>query len=83
MERSIERDHGEVLRDELAQRDRICAILRDAPLTIPEIAERLGAPGHEVVLWVMAMWRYGALVESPRADDDGYFSYGLGEKAAG
>jgi hypothetical protein len=52
-------------------------VLRDEPKTIPEIAEALGCPPHEVLLWVMAMWRYGkvAEVEKPRGAE--YFQYRL------
>lgn len=80
MERSLGRDHGEALRDEMVQKDRIAALLREGPLTIPEIAERLSAPSHEVVFWVMALRRYGHLEESAEADDDGYRRYGLKER---
>ena len=75
------RDHAEILRDEMFFKDRIVSLLRDKPRTIPEIAESLGCPGHEVVLWVMAMRRYGAVVETGEANDDGYFQYTLKENA--
>ncbi len=68
---------GEVLRDEMVMRSRIAAALRDGPKTIPEIAEVLAAPAHEVTLWVMAMRRYGALEDLPKAKADDYFRYKL------
>jgi hypothetical protein len=68
---------AEVLRDELLQRDRIAAALADGPKTIPELAAALGAPGREVVLWVMAMRRYGLLEELPKPKADDYFRYQL------
>lgn len=70
---------GEVLRDEMVVRDRIAAILRDGPKTIPELADALGAPAPEVTLWVMAMRRYGALEALPKPKADDYFRYGLKE----
>lgn len=83
MERSLGRDHGEVLRDEMTMKDQIVALLCDGPLTIPEIAERLDVPSPEAVYWVMAMWRYGRLKESTEADDEGYYRYGLPEATEG
>ena len=40
-------------------------------------------PSHEVVYWVMGMRRYGHLIESIEADDDGFFSYGAGRTGPG
>jgi hypothetical protein len=70
---------AEVLRDEMIMRDRIAAVLRDGPKTIPELAELLGAPTREVTLWVMAMRRYGKLEEMPKPKIDDYFRYKLME----
>jgi predicted Rossmann fold nucleotide-binding protein DprA/Smf involved in DNA uptake len=75
MTQDAPRPLADVLRDEMLVRDRIAALLREEPKTIPEIAEALGAPGREVVVWVMAMRRYGFVEElsKPKADD--YFRY--------
>lgn len=77
MEDMGHRPLGEVLRDEMVMRDRIAAVLRDGPKTIPEIGGALSAPTHEVTFWVMAMRRYGALEEAPKAKADDYFRYKL------
>jgi hypothetical protein len=69
------RDPREVIREETLMHKPILAAVAAGPLTVPEIAEQLGAPANEVVYWVMGMRRYGFLVESHEADDDGYFSY--------
>jgi hypothetical protein len=69
------RNLGDVLRDEMLMRDRILSILKHEPKTIPEIAEILKKPNREVMLWTMAMWRYGAIVETGKADEDGYYRY--------
>ena len=45
------------------------------PLTVPEIAEAIGAPTHEVVFWVMGMRRYGWIAEIKGNTVDGYFQY--------
>jgi predicted Rossmann fold nucleotide-binding protein DprA/Smf involved in DNA uptake len=67
----------EVMRDEMAFRDKIVEILREEPKTIPEIAGALRCPTHEVMYWVMAMWRYGIVVETGKPDDNGYYQYQL------
>jgi hypothetical protein len=69
------RDPREVIREEPLMHKPILEAVAEAPLTVPELAERLGAPANEVVYWVMGMRRYGFLVESSEADDDGYFAY--------
>lgn len=65
----------EIIREEPLMHAPILAALADGPLTIPAIAERIGAPARETLFWVMGMRRYGQLEEVPDADDDGYFQY--------
>ncbi len=77
MESQITRDLTEVMRDEMAFKDKIVSLLRESPKTIPEIAKSLGYPTHEVVIWVMAMWRYGTLEETGKPNDEGYYQYHL------
>ena len=79
--RTTLRDLGEVLRDEGVQRERITAILREGPKTIPEIAADLHAPAYEVTKWVMAMRRFGRIRDMPKARADDYFRYALVEGA--
>ncbi len=74
-ERREVRDFREVLRDEMVMRRQIMDILREAPRTIPAVAEALGRPLREVTLWMMAMWRYGLIEEMGRPDGEGYYSY--------
>jgi hypothetical protein len=73
------RNLGEVLRDELVQRDRVAALLRTGPRTIPEIAAALHAPPVEVTKWVMAMRRYGRVRELPKSRSDDYYQYAVTE----
>ena len=56
-------------------RPRILEALAAGPLTVPQIAEAVGAPTHEVVFWIMGMRRYGWLAEIKGSDGDGYFRY--------
>ncbi|HVP21692.1 MAG TPA: hypothetical protein VMS73_07505 [Anaerolineaceae bacterium] len=76
------RDIREIVKDEMIMKDRIAKILEDGPQTIPEIAEAMGHPSHEVVIWLFAMRRYGQVEAVGKPDVDGYFKYGL-VKAAG
>ena len=76
------RDVREVMRDEMVMRDKIADLLRGETKTIPQIAQSLGCPNDEVVMWVMAMRRYGMLSEKGRPDEDGYFVYELTEEQA-
>jgi len=71
------REPREVIREESLMHAPILAAVADGPATIPDIAARIGAPSHEVVYWVMGMRRFGLLVESKEADDDGYYAYCL------
>ncbi len=72
------RDPREVMREEMLMRDQVLAALREGPQTVPEIAETLGSPVHEVMYWVMAARKYGLIQEVPEPDDD-YFQYQLAE----
>jgi predicted Rossmann fold nucleotide-binding protein DprA/Smf involved in DNA uptake len=72
---ATDRDVREVIREEAVWRPRILAALANGPLTVPEIAEAIGAPRHEVVFWIMGMRRYGWVAEIKGSEDDGYFRY--------
>jgi hypothetical protein len=70
-----DREIREIVREEPVMRARILDLLRDGPRTVPEIADAIGAPTHEVVFWVMGMRRYGWLTEVKATPVDGYFQY--------
>ena len=69
------RNRLEMMRDEMLMHDRIAALLREAPRTIPEVAEALHQPSAEVVCWMMSLRRYGRIEEEGRPDADGYSTY--------
>jgi len=69
------RDVREVIREEAVWRPRILAAVAGGPLTVPQIAEVVGAPAHEVVFWVMGLRRYGWLAEIKGSETDGFFRY--------
>ncbi len=58
-------------------RKKIFESLAGAPRTVPEIAEETGLPGHEVLWHLMAMKKYGKLVEGQQRGD--YYEYALGD----
>jgi hypothetical protein len=71
------RDLAEIVHDEMIMKDRLAKILKDGPRTIPELAEAMGYPSHEVTIWLFAMRRYGEVAIFGRPDVDGYFKYQL------
>ena len=76
----IRRDIQEIVHDEMIMKDRIAKLLKDGPRTIPELAEAMGYPSHEVAIWLFAMRRYGEVEVVGKPDLDGYFKYGLVER---
>jgi hypothetical protein len=77
---TVNRDVREVIRDEHLMRRRVFEALEAGPLTIPEIAEAVERPPHEVVFWVMGMRKYGHVAEIKEANDDGFYLYQAVEK---
>ncbi len=69
------RDPIEVVRDEMAMHAPIRRALADGPHTIPELAQALGRPAREVLVWVMGMRRYGEVEPVGEAGSDGYVRY--------
>jgi predicted Rossmann fold nucleotide-binding protein DprA/Smf involved in DNA uptake len=65
-------------RKQTKTRKQITQALQDGPKTIPEIAAATGVPGHKVVWQVMAMKKYGKVVEGE--ERDGYYQYALKDK---
>ena len=75
MKNQIGRITAEVVKDEMVMRDKILSHLDEGPKTIPEMADALGHPGNEVMIWIMTMWRYGQIEEIGKPDEDGYHHY--------
>jgi len=57
----------------------VLATLRDGPKTVPEIAEAMDSPVHEVMYWVMAARKYGYIEEIKEPTEDDYYQYMLVE----
>jgi hypothetical protein len=79
MKRKIQRNSAEVLRDEMYIQDRVIGALKGGPRTILEVAQELSYPPPEVTKWVMAMRRYGKLIDLPKNRADDYYRYKLVE----
>jgi predicted Rossmann fold nucleotide-binding protein DprA/Smf involved in DNA uptake len=75
MRRKSQRNPAEVLRDEMYMHERIEDALTSEPKTIPELASELNYPSSEVIKWVMALRRYGKIVEMPKSRADDYYRY--------
>jgi hypothetical protein len=76
----VNRDVREIVRDEHIMRRPILRALEGGPLTVPEIAEAIDRPTHEVVFWVMGMRKYGYLAETKETNDDGFYLYSAVER---
>jgi len=59
-------------------RKRIGEALKGGPKTVPALAAETGLPSQDVLWHLMAMKRYGELVEAGQAGD--YFAYALKEQ---
>jgi len=77
MKNRIERDAAEVMRDEMVMKDKIHSLLTEDARTVPEMAAALECSTDNVLIWVMAMWRYGSLEEVGKPNDEGYYKYKL------
>ena len=53
-----------LLREQKAIRRQICKHMREEPKAVPEIAEMAGLPADQVLWQVMAMKKYGLVVET-------------------
>ena len=73
----VPRELTERNRQQLANRRRIVDALKGGTKTVPAIAEETNLPRHEVFWHLMAMKKYGKVVEGQQRED--YFEYGLAE----
>jgi hypothetical protein len=69
------REKREIAKDEMSWRERIRGALREGPMTVPAVALKLRMPSSEVMYWMMSLRKYGQLVESEEADDEGFYEY--------
>ena len=74
-----QRNSDEILRDEMFLQDKVLGFLKACPKTIPEIAQEMGYPSQEITKWVMALRRYGKIMDIPKSRADDYYKYKLVE----
>ena len=55
----------------------IALALKDGPKTVPEVSRETGIPTNTVLWVLMALKKYGKIVEGQQKDS--YFTYGLKE----
>ncbi|MBU8921624.1 MAG: hypothetical protein KOO63_07370 [Bacteroidales bacterium] len=67
----------EMSRMESAMRGPILEALKPGPMTVPEVAEAIGAETHETMRWMMGCWRYGYITATGEVTDEGYYKYAL------
>lgn len=65
---SVERTQA-CLREQKQMQQSICQFIRDNPKTVPEIAVEIGKPPHQVLWFLMAMKKYGIVVEAGMCGD--------------
>ncbi len=58
-----------LLREQKQMQQSICKFIRDDPKTVPEIAAAIGKPTHEVLWFLMALKKYGLVVEAGMCGD--------------
>lgn len=58
-----------LLKEQKRVQQEICKVLRDNPKTVPEIAEAVGMPAHEVLWYVASFKKYGLIVENGMCSD--------------
>jgi hypothetical protein len=58
-----------LFREQKQMQNAICQFVRESPKTVPEIAEAIGKPTHEVLWFVAALRKYGIVVEAGMCGD--------------
>jgi predicted Rossmann fold nucleotide-binding protein DprA/Smf involved in DNA uptake len=65
---SVERTQA-LFREQKQLQQSICQLIRENPKTVPEIAAETGQPSHQVLWFLMAMKKYGQVVEAGMCGD--------------
>jgi predicted Rossmann fold nucleotide-binding protein DprA/Smf involved in DNA uptake len=62
-----------LLKEQKAARRSICQVMRDAPKTVPEVAEATGLPAPDVLWHIIAMKKYDRVTEADMCGE--YYLY--------
>jgi predicted transcriptional regulator len=58
-----------LLKEQKKVQQEICKVMRDNPKTVPEVAEAVGMPTHEVLWYIASFKKYGLIVENGMCAD--------------
>jgi transcriptional regulator with XRE-family HTH domain len=58
-----------LLKEQKKVQQEICKVMRDTPKTVPEVAEAVGMPTHEVLWYIASYKKYGIVVEDGMCAD--------------
>ena len=64
---------------EMAYHRAILSLVEEGPRSVKEVADALGIPEADAMMYIQAMVRYGELEPLPKARRDRYFRYGRRE----
>lgn len=65
---SVQRTQA-ILKEQKRVQKEICQVMRDTPKTVPEVAEAVGMPAHEVLWYIASFKKYGLVVEDGMCAD--------------
>jgi len=65
---SVERTQA-LLKEQKRIQQSICQVLRDKPMTVPEVAEAIHMPANEVLWYIASFKKYGLIVEKGMCSD--------------
>ena len=69
-----------LLKEQKVIRRQICQAMRDAPKTVPEVAEATGLPANEVLWHITAMKKYDLVVETGMCGE--YYLYQVAKESS-
>ena len=65
---SVQRTQA-LLKEQKRVQKEICQVMRDTPKTVPEVAEAVGMPPHEVLWYIASFKKYGLIIEDGMCAD--------------
>ena len=58
-----------LLKEQKHMQEKLCALFRERPRTVPEVAQATGLPTEKVLWFLAAMRKYGLVVEAGMCGD--------------
>jgi predicted transcriptional regulator len=58
-----------LFREQKQMQNAICQLIRESPKTVPEIADAIGKPAHEVLWFLASLKKYGIVSEAGMCGD--------------